>query len=184
MLILASQSPRRSELLRMVGLNFECIPADIEEVVPDGTPANDIPRRLALQKAYAVLKEHPEAVIIGADTIVEVNGVVLGKPKDEEDAFRMLRLLSGRVHTVHTGVAILSADSADSFTSSTKVLFYEHSDKELWDYIRTGDPMDKAGSYGIQGAGAFLVESIEGDFYTVMGLPVAEVLRRLKGFGY
>ena len=182
MLILASQSPRRRQLLQMVGLDFECIPADIEEVVPEGTPAKEIPRLLALQKASAVLKDHPDAVVIGSDTVVAIDGAVLGKPKDEADALRMLKQLSGRTHTVHTGVAILSKDKQVSFTSSTKVTFYDHTEEELLAYIRTGDPMDKAGAYGIQGVGAFLTECIEGDFYTVMGLPVAEVLRQLKQF--
>ncbi|MBQ6036099.1 MAG: septum formation inhibitor Maf [Lachnospiraceae bacterium] len=182
MLILASQSPRRRQLLQMAGLDFICIPADIEEVVPEGTPADEIPRLLALLKASAVLETHPDAVVIGSDTVVAIDGEVLGKPKDEEDALKMLKHLSGRTHVVHTGVAILSKDRRESFTSSTKVLFYDHTDEELRAYIATGDPMDKAGSYGIQGAGAFLVKSIEGDFYTVMGLPVAEVLRRLKAF--
>ena len=182
MLILASQSPRRRQLLAMAGLEFKCIPAYIDETVPEGTPASEIPRLLALQKAQAILESHPNDVVLGSDTVVEIDGEVLGKPQDEEEAFRMLRRLSGAVHTVHTGVAILSSDKAESFTSSTKVRFYDHTDEDLWAYVRTGDPMDKAGAYGIQGAGAFLVQSIEGDFYTVMGLPVAEVLRRLKKF--
>ena len=182
MLILASQSPRRRQLLAMAGLDFKCIPAYVDETVPEGTPAKEIPRLLALKKAQAVLDAHPNDIVLGSDTVVEIDGEILGKPHDEEDAFRMLRKLSGAVHTVRTGVAILSSDKAESFTSSTRVAFYDHSDEDLWAYIRTQDPMDKAGSYGIQGAGAFLVKGIEGDFYTVMGLPVAEVLRHLKSF--
>lgn len=182
MLILASRSPRRRELLTMAGLDHICIPADIEESVPADTPLPKIPELLAYQKAAAVAADHPSDIVLGSDTIVTIDGLVLGKPKDPDDAFRMLKLLSGRTHTVHTGVAIVSGGRTETFTSSTQVEFYEHDDDSLRRYIASGDPMDKAGAYGIQGAGAFLVRKIDGDYYAVMGLPIAEIVRRFRGF--
>jgi len=180
MLILASASPRRRELMDMMGFQYQAIPADIEEKIPEGTPSAAIPGILAGQKARAVLSLHPEDVVIGSDTIVEVDGKVLGKPRSEEEAFEMLSMLSGRTHRVHTGVAILADGYTDCFTSSAEVTFYDLSEEEIRAYIATGVPMDKAGAYGIQGIGAVLVRCIKGDFYTIMGFPIAEVTRRLK----
>lgn len=182
MLILASRSPRRRELLTMAGIEHLPLPADIEEIVPEGTPTDKISEMLAYQKALKIFGDHPDDIILGSDTVVEINGIVLGKPETPEEAFRMLKLLSGKTHTVHTGVALLSRNRTEIFTSSTIVEFAKHDDETLRRYVETGDPMDKAGAYGIQGIGAFLVKKIDGDFYTVMGLPVGEIMRRLKNF--
>lgn len=180
MIILASASPRRRELLTMAGVEYQCIPADIEETVPQGTPTEKITEVLSMQKAGAVFAQHPEDTVIGSDTVVVIDGKVLGKPKSEEEAFTMLKQLSGRVHTVYTGVTLCSPKGSCSFTSHTEVEFYPLKDEEIRDYIRTGEPMDKAGSYGIQGYGCVLVKRINGDYFTVMGLPIAETVRALR----
>lgn len=180
MIILASASPRRRELLKMAGIEYKCIPADIEETVPDGTPVEKITEVLSAQKAEAVFRTHTDDTVIGSDTIVVIDGKVLGKPKNKDDAFHMLLMLSGRVHTVYTGVTICAKDGTHSFTSSTEVEFYPLTDEEINEYIATGEPMDKAGSYGIQGYGAVLVKRINGDYFTVMGLPIAETVRALR----
>lgn len=180
MLILASASPRREELLRLTDIEFVCIPANADESIPADFPVEDLPEYLAIKKAEAVLAEHPEDVVLGADTLVELDGIILGKPGDERSAFHMLRRLSGKTHHVYTGVAILKGDQKISFTTVTKVEFYQLTDDEIWDYIRTGEPMDKAGAYGIQGRGALLVKRIQGDYYTVMGLPIGDVVRQLR----
>ena len=180
MIILASASPRRRELLTMAGIEYTCIPSDAEENVPDGMPAEEVPGHLSRLKAEAVFFKHPEDTVIGSDTIVYIDGMILGKPKDRNEAFEMLRRLSGREHTVFTGVTLLSPGRSETFTSATKVKFYDLTDEEIRSYIATGEPMDKAGAYGIQGYGCILVEKICGDYFTVMGLPIAEVVRRLK----
>ncbi len=180
MLILASQSPRRSELMEKAGFTFTCIPSHYEEVIPDHVPIPEVPRFLSLGKANDIFKDHPDDTVIGSDTIVAVDGQILGKPKNEEDAFRMLRLLSGKTHQVHTGVAILAPGREESFVSSTEVEFYDLSDDEIRAYIATGEPMDKAGAYGIQGKGCVLVKAIRGDYYTIMGFPIAEIAQRLR----
>ena len=180
MLILASQSPRRKELLTMAGQNFICIPSHVEEHVPEGTPAERIPVLLSAQKAADVFSAHPEDLVLGADTVVEVDGQVLGKPKDAEDAARMLRLLSGRVNTVYTGVTLMDKKGTESFCSGTRVTFYDLTEKEIEDYVATGEPMDKAGAYAIQGHGSLLVRHIEGDYFTIVGLPLAETVRRIR----
>ena len=180
MLILASTSPRREELLHLAGLEFTCIPANADESIPTGVPVEDIPEYLAVKKAESVQEGHPEDVILGADTLVELDGIILGKPGDERSAFHMLQRLSGKTHHVYTGVAILKGEQKISFTTVTKVEFYSLTDEEIWDYIKTGEPMDKAGAYGIQGKGALLVKRIQGDYYTVMGLPIGDVVRQLK----
>ena len=180
MLILASGSPRRKELLEMVGRPYQCEPSEADETVPEGMEPQDIPEFLAVKKAKAVLAKHPEDMVLGADTIVELDGQVLGKPGTKEEAAQMLRMLSGETHMVYTGVAILSAGQEAHFTTVTKVEFYPLSEEEIQEYIATGEPMDKAGAYGIQGKGALLVKRIHGDFYTVMGLPIGEVERHLR----
>ena len=179
MIILASTSPRRKELLSMAGIEYTCIPSDAEEIIPDDLPADKVPEHLSFIKADAVFRSHPEDTVIGADTIVYVDGEILGKPKDKDDAFFMLKKLSGRTHTVFTGVTVISPAGRKSFTSSTEVEFYNLSDDEIQRYIETGEPMDKAGAYGIQGYGSILVKRICGDYFTVMGLPVAEVARAI-----
>lgn len=193
MLILASASPRRRELLERLHLPFLCEPASDPELIPEGLSAERVPEYLAEHKAAEILQKHLAArdtasqlTVIGSDTIVLCDGRILGKPKDQEDAARMLHLLSGRTHEVLTGVCLLSSDGSSApirkcrFTSRTEVTFYPLSDEEIDAYIGTGEPMDKAGAYGIQGDGALLVKGIRGDYYTVMGFPIAEIARKLK----
>ena len=181
-MILASQSPRRKELLSLITGNFEIIPAKGEERLPEGiTPENAV-LLLCEQKADEIFSSHKGQIIVAADTIVAADGKILGKPKDEADAFYMLKLLSGRVHSVYTGVCIIFEDGGKkTFAEHTEVEFYPLSDEEIRAYVATGEPMDKAGAYGIQGKGSLLVKRINGDYYNVMGLPVARLARELKG---
>lgn len=183
--ILASQSPRRHELLKMAGIRHEVITCDCDENVSCDGPA-DLVCRLSDIKASAVCEtlRGEDAVVIGSDTIVYYDGTVLGKPKDPEDAYRMLSALSGNSHSVFTGVTVIDARSGrkETFYEETAVFFYDVSEEEIRAYIETGEPLDKAGSYGIQGRGSFLVRRIEGDYYTVVGLPVAHLIRVLKNF--
>lgn len=183
-LILASSSPRRAELLRRLGLRFTIVPADIDETYLPGEPPAEHAERLAREKAEAVARRLPEALVIGSDTIVVVDGNVLGKPRDAEAADRMLASLSGREHEVCTGVAVASGGSVISSLERVRVTFRHLSDAERRQYIETGEPMDKAGAYGIQGFGSAIVESIEGDYFSVMGLPVVRLLALLEKAGY
>ncbi|WP_291290652.1 Maf family protein [Enorma sp.] len=193
-MILASQSPRRIELLRETGFEFRVIPADVNEKPLSHEDPFFLVERLACMKAATVLAAHaePSEIVLAADTIVTIDGEVLGKPSDATDARAMLRRLSGRTHTVATGVCIARCDEREprrlsddelpiSFVAKTDVTFYKLSDEEIDAYIDSGEPMDKAGAYGIQGTGGrMLVKGIEGDFYNVVGLPIAEVIRKLK----
>lgn len=182
-MILASQSPRRIELMREAGFDTRDIPANIDETaLPDEGPF-DLVERLARAKAAAVAKEHAKEgePVVAADTIVALDGELLGKPTDEADARRMLHALSGKTHQVATGVCIVLDGSAESFVDITDVTFYELTHDEIDAYVATGEPMDKAGAYGIQGQhGRMLVEKIDGDFYNVVGLPIAKVVRALS----
>ncbi len=184
-IILASGSPRRKELLKMAGLKFTTLASEIPEYVPDSVPPEKRSGFLAELKASAMSVFHPQNIIIGADTTVLCEGRILGKPKTAQEAKEMLRFLSGKVHSVLTGVSIIYSDEedAETFISETKVEFYPLSEEEIEAYVATGEPMDKAGAYGIQGKGCRLVKRIEGDYFTVVGLPVAEVMRRLKAHG-
>ncbi len=180
-MILASKSPRRKELLSVISGDFEIIPAVGEENIPEGTSPKDAVLLLSRQKAAEIYSKYKNETIIAADTVVTIDGKILGKPKSEQQAREMLRTLSGRTHTVFTGVCVIFADGAqESFAEETAVEFYELSDEEIADYVATGEPMDKAGAYGIQEQGSLLVKRIEGDFYNVMGLPVARLSRVLK----
>lgn len=181
-MILASQSPRRKELLGFITSDFRVIPAVGEEKVPEGASPEETVLLLSRQKAEEIAREHKGEIIIAADTIVSIDGEILGKPRGEAHAFEMLRKLSGRVHSVFTGVCVIFAEGKiESFAEETKVEFYELSDAEINAYIATGDPMDKAGAYGIQEKGAANVKGIVGDFYNVMGLPVGRLARCLRG---
>lgn len=180
-MILASQSPRRRELLSLITEDFRIIPAKGEEILPEKISPENAVLTLSEQKADEIYRENRGEVIVAADTIVAIDGKILGKPADEKDAFAMLKTLSGRVHEVFTGVCVVFANGQkEQFFEETKVEFYELSDEEIADYIKTGEPMDKAGAYGIQGKGALLVKRIDGDYYNVMGLPVARLLRVLN----
>lgn len=180
--ILASASPRRKELLKYILPEFECIPADIEEVFPENLSVFDAPEYLAKIKAESLSRKYPDRIIIGSDTAVIINQTMLGKPKDRFDAEKMLKMLSGKTHAVVTGCAIIYGNKKYTFSEKTDVEFYELTDEEISDYISSGEPMDKAGAYGIQELGSRLVKKINGDFFTVMGLPVASLHRKLKSF--
>ena len=180
-LILASQSPRRQELLGVLTPDFSVCPADIDETLEPGLSLTEQVARLAARKAEAVRRIHPDAAVIGSDTIVACEGTVLGKPRDEDEARRMLNLLSGRTHQVVTGVA-LALPNGETLRDATvtKVTFAPLVRREVSDYIRSGEPMDKAGAYGIQGRGARFITGIEGDYYSVMGLPVRRLYEMLR----
>jgi len=182
-LILASKSPRRQELMEKLRIPFTAEPSKVEEIVPAGIPAEMIPQYLSRLKAEDIYRHHKGEgkTIIGSDTVVLLNGQIYGKPKDRQDAFRMLRDLSGKTHQVVTGVTLLGDEIDESFTTQTLVTFYELSDEEINAYLDTGEPFDKAGAYGIQGYGALLVKKIEGDYYTVVGFPIAEINQRIRG---
>lgn len=183
-LILASGSPRRRELLEKLGVPFDVIVSECDETLPPDTPANEVAELLAVRKAAAVAKAHPEAAVIGADTTVRLpDGTILGKPKDTADCIDMLHRLSGGWHIVQTGVAIFWAGHSVSFSEDTWVQFSELSDEEIRAYAATDEPYDKAGAYGIQGHAALFIPQIDGDYYNVMGLPVAPLYRYLKKFG-
>lgn len=182
-LILASNSPRRKLLLEQMNIPFTVFSSKVNEDYDETLSATEIVQVLAKRKAKAVLAEHSDAVVLGSDTIVVLNGQVLGKPKDKEEAKEMLSMLSGRTHSVLTGVAIVSADKEVIFAIETFVEFYKLSDEEIDYYVSTNEPLDKAGAYGIQGIGAFLVKKIEGDFFSVVGLPIARTVRELASFG-
>jgi septum formation protein len=181
-IILASASPRRLELMRLISERFEVIPADVEEILPDDIGALDAAEYLAVLKAQSVAADNPTKLVVGCDTAVIVDDEVLGKPKDKDDAFSMLRKLSGREHSVITGCALCYGGRTVSFSEETKVIFYELTDKEILDYIATGECNDKAGSYGIQGRGALLVKSIVGDYFNVVGMPVSRLSREIQKF--
>ncbi len=180
MLILASKSPRRKELLSIITSDFEIIPAVGEENADPALSPDIFVQELAKQKALEIAASHPDDVVIGSDTVVAAKGEILGKPKDKDDAFRMLSLLSGTSHSVFTGVALVKNGEILSFTEETKVKFFPLTQKEIDDYIATGEPFDKAGAYGIQELGALLVEGIDGDYYNVMGLPTGRLYRLMK----
>lgn len=180
--ILASASPRRQELLRLITDTFEVHPVDADETLPAGMPVDLAPSFLADVKAQAAAKDFPDALVIGCDTIVTLDDEIMGKPRDREDAFRMLRRLSGETHTVMTGTALYLNGKSTVFTVETKVTFYELTDDEINAYLDTGEPFDKAGAYGIQGKGSLLVQRIEGDYFNVVGLPVAALSRAIAQF--
>ena len=178
-LILASQSPRRTELLGLFGVPFTVRVADIDETMDFSAPAAEEVARVSRLKALAIPREDDD-VLIAADTIVVCQGRILGKPHDEAEAYAMLRLLSGRDHQVMTGVTVLRGKEERVFTQITDLHFRELSDKEIYRYIATGEPMDKAGAYGIQGGAALFCEKMDGDYYNVMGLPVCRLGETLK----
>ena len=178
-LILASASPRRQELLKLFGVPFVVRVADIDETMDLTQPAYDEVARVSKLKALAIPRNDGD-VVIAADTIVVCEGRVLGKPKDEADAVATLQLLSGRDHQVMTGCTVLFGDRCESFTEVTDLHFRELSDREIARYVASGEPMDKAGSYGIQGGAALFCTHMVGDYYNVMGLPVCALGQRLK----
>lgn len=183
-LVLASQSPRRAELLARLGLEFEIRPADIDETYIDHEMPADHAERLAREKALAIARTAPDALVIGSDTIVLIDSDVLGKPRDREEAIRMLLRLSGRDHEVYTAVAVAHRERMESALERVRVRFRRLDRRECEAYVATGEPMDKAGAYGIQGYGSSLVEWIEGDYFAVMGLPVVRTLELIRRHGW
>ena len=181
-LILASQSPRRRELLGLTGLDFIVRVADIDETMDPGKAPFDEVSRVSRMKALAVSREKGD-VVIAADTIVVCEGRALGKPRDEADAFRILSLLSGRDHEVMTGMTVVRDDTVITHTEVTKIHFRDLHPDEIRAYIATGEPMDKAGAYGIQGGAALFADKMVGDYYNVMGLPVCRLGMILRSLG-
>lgn len=177
-IILASKSPRRKELLSLITENFIIKSAEVDESLPKGIQPDKAVEYLSKIKAEPFRND--EDIIIGADTVVSIDGVILGKPKDRSDAFKMLKMLSGKYHSVFTGVTIIRPDSTKTFSVETRVKFFELTDREINDYLDTGEPFDKAGAYGIQGKGSLLVEKIDGDYFNVVGLPVSTLNKYLK----
>ena len=182
-IILASASPRRRELLTTVGCEFEVKVSDADETLEPGTPPALAVETLARRKCAAVSALEPERVVLAADTLVAIDGEVLGKPSSEEEAEAMLRRLSGREHTVYTGVAVRRGEHEVYSHEETQVKFRDLSEEEIARYVATGEPMDKAGAYGIQERGALLVEGIRGDYPNVVGLPLVLSARLLSEFG-
>ncbi len=176
--ILASASPRRKELLSYIIPAFDIIPSGIDETAT-GTPAAQV-KMLAADKAADIARQVPQALVIGADTLVAVNRRVLGKPEDEAQAEQMLKMLSGREHRVYTGVAVIYKGITHTGVNMTRVRFAPLSDEEIRDYIATGEPMDKAGAYGIQGYGGKFISAVHGDYFNVMGLPLNMLYNMLK----
>lgn len=181
--ILASQSPRRRDLLDLVGIVHEVLPADINEDVHAGEAADAYTERLAREKAAVIAGRHPEATIIAADTTVVVDGDILGKPLDAADARAMIRRLAGRSHTVLTALAVAHGGRVESAVESVGVTFRPLTDDEIAQYVATGEPMDKAGAYGIQGWGATIVERVDGDYFSVMGLGLRRLVDLLARHG-
>jgi septum formation protein len=193
-IVLASASPRRQELLRNAGIPFTVHPANISEIPQAGESPRDCAERLAREKAQSVLRQQLGRVVLGADTIVVVEGEILGKPRDEADAMRMLRLLSGRTHQVITGVCLvgpirrtenqkLKTDFEDTRSETTLVSMTTLTDNDIHSYITTGEPLDKAGAYAIQGKASRWIPRVDGDYFNVVGLPIALVYRMLQEHG-
>ncbi|HUP66019.1 MAG TPA: Maf family protein [Thermoanaerobaculia bacterium] len=184
-LILASGSPRRHELLASIGLRFEVVTSDVEEIREEGEEAQSYVKRLALEKAEAVAAKRPEAWIIAADTVVWLAGEILEKPRDQADAVRMLGLIAGKEHVVYTGTALRCREKEWSRceVTSTRVRMSAMSLEEARWYASTGEPLDKAGSYAVQGIGAMFIESIEGNYTNVVGLPLTTLVRMMREAG-
>lgn len=183
-IILASQSPRRKELLKQIGLKFECMPSDMEEVVSSDNP-EEVVKELSKQKAEDIASKCNDGfgLIIGADTVVSYAGKILGKPKDINEAKSMLSMLQSHKHQVYTGVTLILPDKEIVFSECTDVYMYPMSESRIESYVATGEPMDKAGAYAIQGKCAAYVEKIEGDYNNVVGLPVAAIVKALDDEG-
>ena len=181
-IILASQSARRRELLKYIFDSYDVIPSDADETPPDGLDPENIPEILATRKALNVAEKYPEALVIGCDTVVILDGKIFGKPKNIDEAFSMLETLSGRTHKVVSGVCVCCDKKTLSFSQSTLVTFYPLSEKDITDYISESSPLDKAGSYGIQDRGGLFVKSIDGDHYNVIGFPIARLKIELERF--
>jgi septum formation protein len=183
-LILASGSPRRKELLQQIQLSFSIEVSNADESFSENLHPYEVVLELAKRKAVSIAKEKPGSFVIGSDTVVVYKDEILGKPSDSEHAKEMLRMLSGRTHSVYTGVAIVKDQTEKMFYKKTEVTFWELTEEEIDRYAASGEPLDKAGGYGIQGLGAFLVKEIHGDYFSVVGLPISHVYRSLIEMGY
>lgn len=181
--VVASASPRRKEILANAGYSFDVIASKADESLPSDISAENAVKELAKRKALSVARNLQNAVVLGCDTVVAIDGEILGKPHDVKQAAEMLRKLSGRTHTVFTGVCITDGKDTKTFVSSTEVEFYRLSQKTIESYIATNEPNDKAGAYGIQGYGSVLVKKINGDYLTVVGLPLGKTAHILSEFG-
>ncbi|MDE6148711.1 MAG: Maf family protein [Ruminococcus sp.] len=178
--VLASQSPRRKELLSVIFDKFSIVPAKGDEIINESVPTQLVPQSLAYEKCREVALLYPDSLVIGCDTSVILHDEIMGKPKDKDDAYRMLKHLSGNTHQVVSGTAVYYKGQYYSFSCKTDVTFRELSDEDIFAYILTGEPFDKAGAYGIQGKGSLFVEKINGDYFNVVGLPVSELAKNLK----
>jgi septum formation protein len=180
-IVLASGSPRRRELLQMIGAEFDVITSDCDEIVTENLSPASLVGELALRKAKSVLSRlDGNPIVIGADTVVSINGKILGKPKNRDEAIDMLMELSGREHSVFSGLALLDSSKTIVDVSETRVKFINLTPAQCEKYVETGEPLDKAGSYGIQGRGGIFVEKIEGDYFNVVGLPISRLCRLLS----
>ena len=182
MIILASASPRRKELLKKITSDFNVITSNIEEIVPDNMPAKDVAQYLATQKAMDVFNKNPNDIVIGSDTTIVFSDKIYGKAKDKDDARNMLKSFSNNTHYVITGVCIVSSSKSISFSSISEVTFYELSDDEIDEYLSFDEYIDKAGAYAIQGKAGMFVKNINGDYDSIVGLPVSKLNRVLKNF--
>ncbi len=184
-IILASGSPRRKALLKQIGLQFEIEKSGYEEEIDMKIEPHQLVKKMSLKKAQSVSKNHKNAIIIAADTLVAFKGRLIGKPEIPENAKEILKKLSGRSHSIITGFTIIDSSSGKTITRSveTKVWFKKLSSKEIDDYVKTGEPLDKAGAYGIQELGGIFIHKIEGDYYNVVGLPLYLLVEELKKFG-
>lgn len=178
-IILASQSPRRQELIQKITNNVKCVPADVDEQVGTYSDVLDIPLMLAKQKAEYIASQYKNNIVIGCDTVVILNDKVLGKPKDRDDALKMLKDLSGNKHIVVTGCCIIKGDSINTFNVVSEVWFKKLSDKKIIEYVESGDCYDKAGGYGIQTNGKSLVKKYSGDYFNIVGFPIKAIRREL-----
>lgn len=183
--ILASGSPRRKQLLEQLGIKFEVVPSSVDEKVTTNVPA-DLVKILCKQKAIDVAEKCGDdfELVIGADTVVSYKGKILGKPKTKEEAVEMLKLIQGEKHQVYTGVALVFPDRKVTIVRNTHVSMYPMTDEQIHDYVETGEPLDKAGAYAIQGRGAAYIEKIDGDYNNVVGLPLSAVVKLLNDMGY
>lgn len=178
--ILASQSPRRRQLLKELGVKFDVIPAVNEEKIPKNMDVYDVPQQLAYEKAREVFDKNKDALVIGCDTVVIANNQILGKPKDAEDAARMLKILQNSWHEVVSGLCVMTLEKTYLVSEISRVKFLPMSQSQIESYIATGEPMDKAGSYGIQGIGGKYIEKYEGSYTSIVGLPVEKLTEILK----
>jgi septum formation protein len=179
-IILASNSKRRQELIKLLDIDCHTISSNIDEIVDLSLNHEEMVMDLAFQKALAVFKDYREDLVLGFDTLVVIDDVILGKPKDQEQAKFFLETLSGKTHRVITGCAIIKNGYSKSFYSDALVTFYDMNEEEILDYIKTKEPFDKAGAYGIQGYGAKFVKNISGDYFTIVGFPIARVYQEIK----